>query len=120
MGADPHITVNGRVTTHPDTDATAPKCPMPPGQAMPQSIGLNRVGWSPTAHSWTCSDARPTNCTSSYAGIAGPGLTAKASERILPARYQLLPRKDAATRLIPPGIVDHASCRKFRSSFSTR
>jgi hypothetical protein len=43
----------------------------------------------------------------------------KASERILSARYQLLPKKDAATRPIPPGIMDHASCRKFRSSFST-
>src|ERR1700683_113589 len=37
-GADPHITVNGRVTTPPDTDAAAPRCPMPPGQAIPQSI----------------------------------------------------------------------------------
>jgi len=69
--------------------------------------------------SWTCSGDTATNCTSSYAGIAGPGPTAKASERILSARYQLLPKKDAATRLIPPGIMDHASCRKFRSSFST-
>src|SRR5246127_2239638 len=30
VGADPHITVNGRVTTPPDTDATAPKYPTPP------------------------------------------------------------------------------------------
>src|ERR1700747_319767 len=34
-GADPDITVNGRVTTSADTDTTAPRCPMPPGQAMP-------------------------------------------------------------------------------------
>jgi hypothetical protein len=72
-----------------------------------------------TARSWTCPGATPTNCTSSYAAIAGPGPTARASERILSARYQLLPKKDAAARLIPPGIRDHTSCRKFRSSFFT-
>ena len=119
-GADPRITVNGRLTTPPDTAATVPKCPVPPGQAMPQSIGLSRAAWPPTARSWTCS--RPTRLrirASSYAGIAGPGPTAKASERILSARYQLLPKKDAATRLIPPGIMDHASRRKFLNRSSS-
>src|SRR6185312_9028682 len=94
-GADPRITVNGRLTTPPDTAATAPRCPVPPGQAMPQSIGLSRAAWPPTARSWTCPGDTPANCTSSYAGIAGPGPTARASERILSARYQLLPKKDA-------------------------
>src|SRR5580693_4962209 len=119
VGADPDITVNGRVTTPPDTVTEAPRCPLPPGQAMPQSCGLNRAAWSLTARSWTFSGDRPTNCTSSYAGIAGPGPTARASERIFSARYQPLPKKNAGTRLIPPAIVDHTSCRKFRSSFST-
>src|SRR5260370_40608627 len=41
VGADPDITVNGRGTTPPATAAQAPKCPMPPGQAMPPSCGLN-------------------------------------------------------------------------------
>jgi hypothetical protein len=99
-------------------DATAPKCPMPPGQAIPQSIGLSRAAWSPTARNWAFPGDTPANCTSSYAGIAGPGPTAKASERILSARYQLLPKKEAATTLIPPEIMDHANCRKFRNSFS--
>src|SRR6185437_13956186 len=114
VGAEPQITVNGRVTTPPDTDATAPKCPVPLGQAIPQSIGLSRAAWPPTARSWTCPGDTPANCTSSYAGIAGPGPIAKASERIFSARYQLLPKKDAATRLIPLGIMDHANCRKLQ------
>src|SRR5271154_5036407 len=54
----------------------------------------------------------PTNCTSSYAGIDGPGPTVKASERILPARYQLLPTKNATKTLITAAGMDHNQSRQ--------
>src|SRR6202050_282358 len=64
------------------------------------------------ARNWTSPGDSPTAWASSYAGIAGPGPTVKASERILPARYQLPPAKNAIKTLIAAVSMDHNQSRQ--------